>query len=221
MEHVREAQRVANEVATTLGAPELGEHRHLVSRARIALVAEAYRQLPDRQEGFELYWDAMAREVQLHLDALLAAGFSVEVSDTDPYATAGDMMRDVAIRRILVLSTASTGGHPYWTNEQNDAFRAVHDVLGHCRAGRGFDRHGEEAALFSHRQMFSAPAQLALLTETRGQNHAMIAAGGEFQPEKLAVLPEWARALRLPPTAGEFYSAWRQSERFDREAGIA
>ena len=92
-------------------------------------------------------------------------------------------------KRIKVLKTEATGGHPFFTNEQNDKFRAVHDIFGHLGTGRGFDRHGEEAAYQAHRSMFTGTAQKALATELRGQNTYLLTYG-DFGPQKLFILPE-------------------------------
>jgi hypothetical protein len=88
-----------------------------------------------------------------------------------------------------VLSTKTTGGHPFFSDDENDMFRAVHDVFGHAGTGRGFDRHGEEAAYQSHASMYSPLARMALATETRGQNAALITGGGQFAEQKVALLP--------------------------------
>jgi hypothetical protein len=98
-------------------------------------------------------------------------GVKVEVTPEDPYPSPEHMARDVAEQgRLKVMSTATTGGHSFFTNEENDKFRAVHDAFGHLAIGRGFSRHGEEAAYRAHRQMFSPDAVEALTSETRGQN---------------------------------------------------
>ena len=106
------------------------------------------------------------------------------------------MMADIRDNSHLsVLSTATTGGHPLLTNDQNDMFRAVHDAFGHAATGRGFDPHGEEAAFRSHYAMFSPDAQPAMATETRGQNSALNYGGPGgtplegFAPQKIALLP--------------------------------
>ena len=52
----------------------------------------------------------------------------------------------------------------------NDKFRAVHDYFGHSIAGYQFGKDGEENAWIEHSKMFSPLAQLALSSETRGQN---------------------------------------------------
>jgi hypothetical protein len=48
--------------------------------------------------------------------------------------------------------------------------------------------HGEEAATQKHAAMFSPLAQKALMTETRGQNHALHYTGS-FQEQKIGFLP--------------------------------
>ena len=45
-----------------------------------------------------------------------------------------------------------------------------HDLFGHAAEGYGFGPRGEENTWIKHSQMFSAEAQKALTTETRGQN---------------------------------------------------
>ena len=98
-------------------------------------------------------------------------------------------MDDVNNRRTLkVLGTRVTGGHPFFSDDENDMFRAVHDFFGHAATGRSFDRHGEQAAYLAHSQMFSPAARPALTTETKGQNSSLIL-NGHFPDQKLAVLP--------------------------------
>ncbi len=52
----------------------------------------------------------------------------------------------------------------------NDKFRAVHDFFGHSMSGYQFGKDGEENAWISHSKMFSPLAQIAMSSETRGQN---------------------------------------------------
>jgi hypothetical protein len=82
-------------------------------------------------------------------------GVKVEFVSTDPYKTSKEMFADVSKKRLKVLSTETTGGHPVFTDEQNDRFRAVHDFFGHAATGRGFGQDGEEAAWVHHSQMFT------------------------------------------------------------------
>jgi hypothetical protein len=123
-------------------------------------------------------------------------GMKVEVTDHDPYPSPAHMAEDVSKGRIKVLSTKVTGGHGYFSDEENDRFRAVHDVFGHAAIGRGFTRHGEEAAYLHHRQMYPDAAHAALASETRGQNSYLNFhpqnPGFPNQSDKLIGLPSWA-----------------------------
>lgn len=119
-------------------------------------------------------------------------GVTVRTTDTDPYADAGSMVEDLRQRRLRVFASAATGNpHPLLTDGENDMFRAVHDAFGHAAIGRGFDRHGEEAAWLKHSGMYSPLARRALTTETRGQNCAQIFhyRGVRFAEQKAALLP--------------------------------
>jgi len=120
-------------------------------------------------------------------------GFHFEVTQHDPYSTAEEMAADVANKRIKVLSTEATGGHAVFSNLENDQFRAVHDVFGHAATGRGFSRHGEEAAYQAHSQMFRPGSQQALGAELRHQTSHLIFTG-DFPPNAPVNLSKWAAA---------------------------
>lgn len=122
-------------------------------------------------------------------------GIQVETTPYDPYHTAAEMAQDVATNhRVRVMATDTTGPHAFLSNEENDQFRAVHDVLGHAATGRGFSRNGEEAAYLAHSQLFSPQARSALASETRGQNSYLNYGPGGFpeQGAKLVGMPAWA-----------------------------
>jgi len=129
-----------------------------------------------------------------------------------PYATNSTEMRsDVRRNRHLYFFQ---GGEPHpllgeidpaTGLSMNDKFRAIHDLFGHAAEGYGFGPRGEENAWLKHSQMFSATAQRALTTETRGQNawvnygaHNYDAAGNRliiplkdrpYAIQKIALLP--------------------------------
>lgn len=164
-------------------------------------IAEAYQRMPEHDPRAEPAFRQMGIETSRQFDFLTrpkhrgGMGIDVEVTKHDPYGQrdvhdiVGELRHDVQNRnRIQVLSTASTGGHPYFTNDQNDMFRAVHDVFGHLGSGRGIDAHGEEAAFQKHSRMYSPLARAAMTTETRGQNAALHATGS-FQDQKVSLLP--------------------------------
>jgi hypothetical protein len=132
----------------------------------------------------------MAAQVHRQYDHLTnRMGVHVESVDRDPYANHREMAHDLEHNRHLaVLSTRATGPHGFFDDDTNDKFRAVHDAFGHAATGRGFDRHGEEAAWLAHSRMFAGPARAAMTTETRGQNSTLIATG-QFAPQKTALMP--------------------------------
>lgn len=92
------------------------------------------------------------------------------------YPAPSAMLRDVLGEGNL---NVFRGGdpHPYLSDVDpatgltgNEKFRAVHDYFGHGTRGTTFRPGGEETAYASHHQMLSPLAQMALLSETRGQN---------------------------------------------------
>jgi hypothetical protein len=206
--------------------------RVVVAPEAVAKIADAYEALPFIDNAAPAAWRAMAEETKRQFEFLTAPqsrggmGVTVTVEDSDPYDVQNGGVReffgDVANGRMRVLSTASTGGHFMFGDDVNDMFRAVHDVFGHCGTGRGVDRHGEEAAFRKHSLMFSPLARKALATETRGQNHAFIATG-EFQEQKAAVLPHWARDFRTvaPTTVTDYRKTLVQAATFHAAQGLA
>lgn len=128
------------------------------------------------------------------------AGISVEITPDDPYGSFEEMHADVTQNnRLKVFSTATTGSHQFFTDEENDQFRAVHDAYGHLATGRAFDRHGEEAAYLSHARTLPPEAHAALASETRGQNSYLNWGGGDFPPNGSVDIPGWMTQERVEP----------------------
>lgn len=164
--------RIAGQYAEAMNRPETGEIRHSY---------HSFRRATNRQYEF------MTRAKSEG-----GMGMQHEVVAHDPYKTAHEMAADVAKGRIKTFATSSTGSHAFMRDEENDRFRAVHDVFGHAAIGRDFSRHGEEAAFRSHRQMYPRSAHVALTSETRGQNSFLnYGPTGDFpeQGNKLVALP--------------------------------
>lgn len=158
-------------------------------------IGSNYMEQPDYDPAALPSFNAYRNELGKQFDFLTGApskgGMGVDVSSVpdDPYATPKDMREDVDRGRLSVLSTETTGGHPFLSNDENDMFRAVHDAFGHAATGRNFDRHGEEAAFLSHSRMFTPDARPAMAAETRGQNTAFnFVTDHEFPPQKVANL---------------------------------
>ncbi|MEV7229780.1 hypothetical protein AB0M79_22545 [Polymorphospora sp. NPDC051019] len=161
-------------------------------------IADAYASAPVRDERAYPAYAAFCRETvrQYHFMVGRAEfgglGVTVRIVDTDPYPDAAAMLADLRRRRLKVWASAASGNpHPYLSDAENDMFRAVHDVFGHAAIGRGFDRHGEEAAWLKHSTMYSPLAGRALATETRGQNCVRIfrCGDGRFPAQKVVLLP--------------------------------
>lgn len=184
----------------------------LVNVPQAQRIAQDFIAAPEYDPAAEPHFRAMAEETKHQFDYMTrprnrgGMGLSFEVSAGDPYTKpsihpdseydAPDpaaMMRDVAENnRIKVLATRTTGSHPYFTDDENDMFRGVHDVFGHAATGRGFDAHGEEAAFRSHYAMYGPLARQAMAVETRGQNSTNNYGGlarGEYAPNKVITLP--------------------------------
>jgi hypothetical protein len=156
-------------------------------------IAAAYLAVPAFDPDALPAYRAMREETLHQLDYLTGElGVQVEATPDDPYANASEMMAELREGRLRVYATgAGDNSHSFFTDDENDAFRAVHDAFGHGATGRGFDRHGEEAAWRKHSQMYSPLARRAMTTETRGQSCTFIYANGGriFPAQKTALLP--------------------------------
>jgi predicted ABC-type ATPase len=153
--------------------------------------ARAYMSANTYDESALPAYRKLIREIDDQYDFITKKlGIKVEVVSDDPYPNVEDMMDDINNKTLKVMSTATTGSHPLFSDAQNDKFRAVHDFFGHAATGRDFSRHGERAAYLSHASMMRDPDSVrALFTETEAQNAALIATG-EFQEQKLTLLDD-------------------------------
>lgn len=172
-------------------------------------IAGQYLAAPAFDEAAVPHYQAFVRETGRQFDHMTrprsrgGLGIDVNVTTDDPYKRARDMISDVRDNhRINVFDSASTGGHPFLTNDQNNMFRAVHDVFGHAAIGRGFDASGEEAAFQHHSSMYTPLAREAMTTETRGQNSTVNFGPepGVFPQQKVAILPGASR-VQQPRTS--------------------
>jgi hypothetical protein len=193
-------------------------------------IAVAHENMTAWDDNARPAYEAMREESSRQYDHMTkprskgGMGIDVEVSKEDPYGGQGarphdifrEMHDDVASTgRIKVLSTEATGGHPFFTNEENDRIRAVHDVFGHLGSSRGVDRHGEEAAYQRHAAMFSPTARQAVGTEFRGQTSYLIK-NHEFPPQRMGLLPEHLQAPQFA-AVGAGQAQVEQARKFSRE----
>lgn len=190
--------------------------RRGLATARAYQEAQKAPESPTIRKSYEAMRQSVNRQYEFMTrpEAEGGMGITVETHDKDPYSfgwSGGDdktsrqaLEDDVRNnKRLKILSTKATGGHAYFSDEENDRFRAVHDVFGHTAVGGSFSRHGEEGAYESHKQMFPPEAHEALTSETRGQNTYLNYGPGDFpdQSEKLIGLPKWAEGSGELPAA--------------------
>lgn len=156
--------------------------------------AQAQDPSPEMIQSYE----ALRGHISSQFDSLTkpvdqgGAGLTFEATADDPYSSMEEMHKDVTDNsRLRVMSTATTGSHSFFTDEENDQFRFVHDAIGHLATGRGFSRHGEEAAFRSHRDTLPEEAWPALASETRGQNSFLNWGGGGFPDNRPVNVPQW------------------------------
>lgn len=159
-----------------------------------AYLSAPERSTPDVREAYARFTEQVDQQF-----GMLLRDVRVTFTDDDPYANSADLFEDIRSGHFMVYRTQDDQRHPILTPDQNDRFRAVHDYYGHYRSGRGFDRHGEEAAWVCHSMMFAGVATRALTTETRGQTSAFIYVNGgrEFPPQKAILLPQWMSDIPL------------------------
>lgn len=230
-EVVAGAKRYAQNAGLHL--PDTDYSRTYTTARAVNAVGHAYDAMPDFDKSAMPAYRQLREETMRQFDHMTGPksrggmGIDVEVTRHDPYGENGvhnivrDFRGDVQQGRMKVLSTASTGGHPVFSNDDNDAFRAVHDVFGHLGSGRGIDMHGEEAAYQKHSRMFSPLARQALATETRGQN-AALHLHGDFQEQKVGILPAHMQGLQFNQQAPyhQIRAAIQDAHAEDRKQGL-
>lgn len=182
-------------------------------------LGDLYERMPSFSEEAVPAFKQMHKEVSAQFEQL-QKHLKVETVDHDPYQSPAHMFEDVRQnRRLKVLSSEVTGGHPIFGVEGNDQFRAVHDFIGHFGTQRGFDRHGEEAAYLAHARTMSPLARRALATETRGQNSYLITRG-QFTDNKIGLLPPQFSGTQGFARSGELPDVERQARQFHRQQGL-
>ncbi len=142
------------------------------------------REMPDLMEkiGAKNYDDLMEkayRQMAKETDEQfrrLPYNFSYHRAGEGNYNGAKDMASDVHGNKHLYVYQGGDK-HDFLHNvdpqsglNENEKFRAVHDLLGHAIYGNEFGPKGEEMAWAVHQQMYSPLARMAMTAETRGQN---------------------------------------------------
>lgn len=112
--------------------------------------------------------DPYAASPRLALDDLRDNKHMYVFPTQDGFGTLSDADRNAPLlSEVRGFGKNAFGGEPFLVN---DAFRAVHDSLGHGPMGAGFRAGGEENAFRHHAALYSDLARPAVAAETRGQN---------------------------------------------------
>jgi hypothetical protein len=182
------------------GSPERGHALYLAYRNALRSSGET----PNIRASYQAMREHIAAQHEFMTRPQEKGGMGVrfEVAENDPYPSPKEMHEDLTRNRRIKVFPARTTPHEFFSSEELERFRAVHDVFGHAATGRGFSRHGEEAAWRSHRQMFPQEAQSAVASDLRGQNAWLNYGPGGFVSQnqgKLVGLPAWAESTAPAP----------------------
>jgi hypothetical protein len=183
-------------------------HYVTVNEGRAKAIAQAYEELEVESDSKYVghCYDALRNELIEQWYWIISHGYHLEpwLQDGQPYADSAEMRKDVRENKHLYFFTGGEP-HPYLNSKThtgytgNEMLRAVHDIFGHATEGYGFGARGEENAWIHHSMMFSRFAQMALTTETRGQNswvnfgpnsHLPVA-DRPYADQKVDLLPSW------------------------------
>lgn len=231
-EPLEEATTIANRISERTGIDfQEAERITKLDEPRARRIAQAFEALesdPENPEVKEAY-QAMIDETIEQYNAIIEAGYTLEVNNAEPYQSSQEMIEDLRNNKNLkIFSTESGFGEGGITDADrasnpllaptefkdkngvpllaNDIFRFVHDFFGHAKMGNGFGPIGEENAWNVHSRMYSPKARRAMTTETRGQNSWVNFSGVNDEAFKLR---DEARALRKE---GKFDEAAKKVE---------
>lgn len=148
--------------------------------------------------------DSFRMQVRKQFEYLVTEmGVTVEVvgglGESAPYldmTSAQNLLQDLVENDRVQVPLVET--HPYLRFDEElgvheaEMFAAVHAVFGHAMANAGFDRLGNETALYAHLQMFSDDVIDVLAAETRGRNAVQV--WNDLWDEYDNAMAEWKAA---------------------------
>lgn len=155
----------------------------------LAAIAEAYSKAPLYEPKAAIAFMELGRDSEHRAKTLMGHLEITMTNNPEPYPSPEKMFDDIRKRRKLEVSRAGLE-HPLWTPNQVISYRIVHDVLGHCASGGGFDWEGENQAFAAHAAIVPHTAQQALFTESIAST-AYATYYRAYGPLKVALFPEF------------------------------
>ena len=158
-----------------LAATDHPEYKKAVYEAYKRHMPEHVGEAQDYDQLLQKAYGHLAHETKRQFESL-PINMSFHRNGEGNYQDSKEMMRDVHGHRHLYVFQGGDrhdflhNVHPESGLNDNEMFRAVHDVYGHALHGTTFGPQGEEKAWAAHSGMFSPLAQAAMTAETRGQN---------------------------------------------------
>ena len=158
-----------------LAATDHPEYKKAVYEAYKRHMPEHVGEAKDYDQLLQKAYGHLAHETKRQFESL-PINMSFHRNGEGNYQDSKEMMRDVHGHRHLYVFQGGDrhdflhNVHPESGLNDNEMFRAVHDVYGHALHGTTFGPQGEEKAWAAHSGMFSPLAQAAMTAETRGQN---------------------------------------------------
>lgn len=153
----------------------------------------------------ERSYEALRGHIGKQFDTIQKSGLDISFGESF-YPNAPAMAEDLRKGKLAVSATTPDQSSAVFSDEENDKFRAIHDVLGHGATGRGFSPSDEYAAYEAHARTIPKQARRALFSEVVGQA-AYWGVTGEFAPQTANVvdMPNWAIEGRDPRTKKRTY----------------
>ena len=149
------------------------------------LVADAYDKAPEYDSEAEASYSALRSTVDKFFK-MIESKVDVEFVDGDPYTSAEQMRKEIKETKVMkVMKDFST--HPFFSEEDNWKFRAVHDWFTHVITKQPFTQKGELSTYNTHLKMFPPECWPALFTEIVGQV-CYQSTRGSFPVQKVAIL---------------------------------
>lgn len=149
------------------------------------LVTKAYEDAPENDPEAQASYAALRNAVSKFFN-LIQSKVKVEFVDGDPYTSSEQMQKEVAKTKVMKIMK-DFSSHPFFSEEENWQFRAVHDWFSHILSHQPFTRKGEIQAYNTHVKMMPAAALPALFTEIIGQV-CYQTSKGSFPTQKVAIL---------------------------------